>query len=152
MGRPITWTEEKREEAFSRILETLATSELGLDHICNGSPDLPSPSKFYEWLREFPVLEQRYARARELQAIYITDTVGVIATQLVSKTPSHTIEPQAFKAYLDAAKWRTEKLAPITHGAKVDVTTKGDKLPAASVPEVTPDVLAEAMKQFKESV
>lgn len=132
-GRPITWTEEKKAKAFDEILELLSTTELGVEHICNSRDDFPACTTFMRWLREDEQLEQRYARARETQAAYITDTVGVLATQLVSKNPTHTIEPSAFKAYLDACKWRTEKLAPLTHGAKVDVTTKGKELKAGVI-------------------
>lgn len=132
-GRPVTWTEEKKAKAFDEILELLSTTELGVEHICNSRDDFPACTTFMRWLREDEQLEQRYARAREVQAAYITDTVGVLATQLVSKNPSHSIEPAAFKAYLDACKWRTEKLAPLTHGTKVDLTSKGKELKGATI-------------------
>lgn len=151
-GRPIAWTDDKKQKACETILTEISSSELGIDHICAADASLPSPSTFYEWLNEDDVLAERYARARELQAIYITDTVGVLATQLVAKRPTHSIDPQAFRGYMDAAKWRTAKLAPKTHGDKVDVTSGGKALPPPAAVEVKPEVLAEAMKKFKESL
>lgn len=119
MIRPTVWTPEKREEAAKKILAEIATSELGLEHICWADKKLPAASTFYEWLVDDDVLAERYAPAREQQAAYMTDNVGVLATQLLAKKPTHSIDLQNFGKYLDAVKWRTAKLAPRSHGDKV---------------------------------
>ncbi|NDD83405.1 hypothetical protein EBZ38_03870 [bacterium] len=125
MARPIVWTDDKKEEAVKHILLQLATSELGLEHICNAEEWLPSASTFHEWRAGDKVLAERYARAREEQAVYMADTAGVIGTQLVAKNPSYSVDPQAYRAYLDGVKWRASKLAPKTFGEKQQVEHTG---------------------------
>lgn len=63
MARPVVWTPEKKEAAFSRILADLSQSELGLDHICAADKALPNPSTVYEWLNDDEKFAERHARA-----------------------------------------------------------------------------------------
>lgn len=116
------WTPDKIYIAVDAICEALATSELGLEHICNADKSLPSASTFYEWLNEDKAVAEQYAHARELQGIFCTDSAGVLATQLVARKPTHSIDAQNFRAYLDAVKWRASKKL----GDKVETTLKGD--------------------------
>jgi hypothetical protein len=120
------WTPDKIKIAVDTICEALAASELGLEHICNADKNVPSASTFYEWLNESAAIAEQYAHARELQGIFCTDNAGVLATQLVAKNPTHSIDPQNFRAYLDAVKWRASKLAPKNFGDKFETTVKGD--------------------------
>jgi len=132
-GRPITWTEEKKAKACEKILTELSRTELGLEHICEADESLPHADTFHVWRAKDEELDRRYVRAREIQAEYISDNAGVLAGQLVAKNPVRTIDPAAFRAYLDAQKWRTAKLAPRTHGDKVDITSKGNELKTATI-------------------
>lgn len=122
---PVKWTPDKKAEACAKILKAIATSELGLDHICSGDKTFPDACTFYDWKKEDEELDAKYARAREEQAQYCTDNAAVIATQLVAKKPTHSIDPAAFRAYLDAVKWRASKLAPKKFGDKVQVEQSG---------------------------
>lgn len=125
MARPVKWTPELKKKACEVILKEIATSELGLVHICDASKDLPDARTFTGWCNEDSELDLKYVHARELQAQFCTDNAAVIATQLVAKKPTHSIDPQAFRAYLDAVKWRASKLAPKKFGDKVQVEQSG---------------------------
>lgn len=130
MVRPVKWTVEKRKEAVDKILQAIATCELGLDHICSADKNLPSAVTFYAWLDEDEELVKRYSRARDIQQQYCIDNTTVLATQLVARNPAYQIDPQAFMAYWKAMTWRAAKLAPKTFGDKsqVEVANKdGEK-------------------------
>jgi transposase-like protein len=141
------WTPERKEQAIELILEGIATSEVGLDHICGANEELPNPSTFYRWMEDDEKLRERYARARERQQHFCIDNATVLATQLVAKTPTHTIDPAAFRAYWDAMKWRASKLAPKTYGDKQDITSDGKAIKGGVIV-----VANEADKELLESL
>lgn len=139
MARPSEYTQEIAEQ----ICEQIATTDKGLDEICEESEELPSSRTFYRWISKQPELCQRYAYARELQAHYMADQIIYIADHpeqgVVTKDGplGVTIETGDMlghrKLKIDVRKWKAAKLAPKVYGDKLDVTSDNEKITAFTI-------------------
>lgn len=86
---------------------------------------VPSTS---DWLHEDAGRREQYARAREGRAEYIAEDAQDMAraAALGQEHDSHKIaDVGGVRAYLDAAKWNTARMAPKTAPAtKIDLTSR----------------------------
>lgn len=130
-GRPTVYT----PELFEKICDEIATSDIGLVHICkhNGL----NAKTFYDWIKADIELSNKYARARELQAEYLADQILSIADDVSNDTiiDDETGRESANHEWInrsrlrvDARKWIASKLFPKKYGDKVDLTTAGEKI------------------------
>ncbi len=137
-GRPTKYTQELAD----KICERIATSSDGLRTICK---ELGlSTYSIVKWLsdedkQEFTI---QYARAKELQADFISDEIVEIAdgilemterTEFIGGEGSYTSATtkdnvQRSRLMIDARKWQASKLAPKKYGDKLDLTSDGKSI------------------------
>jgi hypothetical protein len=131
MGRPSSYSEEVAEE----ILLEIATTDKGLDKICE-SDSFPESRTVYRWILANQEFSQRYARARELQTQLLADQIIPIADtpQMGVKTKEtedgfETVTGDMIehrKLQIDARKWLLAKLAPKKYGDASLIKLGGD--------------------------
>lgn len=121
------------QELFDSICDEIANSDKGLVTICK-SKDLNANS-FYEWVANDKVLGEKYARARELQAEYLSDQIIEIADDgtndymtITKGDMEYNVEDKEVtnrsKLRVEARKWKASKLAPKKYGDKLDLTAE----------------------------
>ena len=130
MGRPETWTKEKREKAIEHIIDSLEDGN-SLRSILNDVRDkdiLPSRRVFNKWLSEDEKLSAQYARAKEAYAdkvfediVLIADGAGddVLIDEDGIEQVNHNII-QRDRLRIDARKWHLSKLFPKKYGEKLE--------------------------------
>ncbi len=113
------------QELFDAICDEIAHSSLGLVSICK-SKEL-NASTFYDWIKVDVERNNKYARAREMQADFLADEIIEIADE----TSNDTIKGDEGQEYanhewinrsrlkVDARKWKASKLYPKKYGDKV---------------------------------
>lgn len=130
-GRPSKYTEEIGEA----ICLEIATTDKGLETICNEDDRFPSARTVYRWIIADESFCQKYARAKDMQTQILADQIIPIAdtpkvgTKTVDKptgietTTGDMIEHR--KLQIDARKWLLGKLQPKKYGDKT-LHTGGD--------------------------
>lgn len=144
MGRPVVWTAEKQRVAIEHVLDEIVKGR-AVTRILADSDALPAPSTWVKWLREVPELAIEVERARELGAATLLDEIVDIADDAtgdveVAYTQDGTAYAKQNSDSVARAKLRVyarekyaQMIAPRKFGPKVDVTSGGEKLPAAQV-------------------
>lgn len=140
-GRP---SFEYSDELADEICKAISTSDIGLNHICKNTPHFPSPDVIYDWVLKIPTFGEKYARAREVQAVFLAEQILEIADD--SSKDTMTIEGKnglievedkewtnRSKLRVDARKWLASKFYSKRFGDKVDVTSGNEKISTAPV-------------------
>lgn len=125
-------------QKFIEVCEKIATTHYGLVKICKEvGMDVHT---FYNWLDDSPANNQRYARAREMQADLLVEQIIEISddsrhdTLITEKGEVENKEwVNRSRLMVDSRKFLAAKLRPKKYGDKIDVTTDGEKLPAPVV-------------------
>lgn len=137
----MAYSEEKKEEVFSYIIEQIADKGRPIRSILQDE-NTPSTITFFKWLEESEDKAKQYARACEIRADVLFDEMLQIAfTPEEGETHKRTkkgsvSETEVTKGDMlghrrlkvDTLKWAISKMAPKKYGDKVDVTTAGDKI------------------------
>lgn len=131
-GRPSDYN----EQTVSIICLRLAEGE-SLNEICR-SDDMPAKGTVFRWLAQHPEFQDRYARAREVQADAIFEEILEIADDGQNDWMERNGKDDADAGWvlngehlqrsrlrIDARKWVAGKLRPKVYGDKVVVG--GDK-------------------------
>lgn len=143
-GRPTKYS----DDVVDKICQLISESSKGLHHICNKHKDLPSFSTIMRWLGEEDKksFQDKYVRARELQADFLADEIIEIADK--QRLTTVTNNTTAFggqvsitksdnynrsKLQMDARKWKASKLAPKKYGDKLDVVSNGETIGSFNV-------------------
>ena len=123
MGKPKTWTDDKRKAAQQEICERITTGET-LHLICS-DPDrgdhLPSHGTVCKWMIEDGAFASAYARAREARADMRADRIDTYVRQLARGE----IDPQQARVMIDAEKWQAGKENQRRYGDKLDLNHSG---------------------------
>jgi len=126
-GRPITWTDEKKQTAITIILEQIGEGKSVraiLDHA--DREVLPSWPTFNEWMKEDETLVKQYARVCEMRADKIFDEILTIADDGSNDTytddegntyTNHDVIARS-RLRVDARKWALSKMNPKKYGDK----------------------------------
>lgn len=110
-GRPTDYTIEKAELICDLIAEGKT-----LVHIC-ALDNFPRYSTVCRWLDVHKEFQDKYTRARQLQADYFADE-----TVVISDTEP---DPQVAKVRIDARKWHASKTAAKKYGDKIQQEHSG---------------------------
>ena len=130
MGNKTKYTEAIADE----ICDIIATSDRGLVSI---SKEFGVCVKtIFNWIDKNEEFLHKYARARELQAEYLSDQIIEIADETsndfsVNQDGVEITNHEAIarsRLRVDARKWKASKLAPKKFGDKLDVTSKGQQI------------------------
>jgi len=122
-GRPITWTDEKKQTAITLILDQVSEGKSVTSLLDNGDRDIyPSWAKFCEWLKESEDLQKDYARAidsrieKKFESIERDYEQTPERDQETGKIDPAWVQLQRLK--IDAKKWELSKLKPKKYGDK----------------------------------
>ena len=107
------YTPEQKEEIITEIFDRIAVGESIAD-ICR-EEGKPTASNFYIWKDSKPEWKERYARARELQAVHYVDKINKIARNC----PAVSDEVQKARLEIDTLKWTASKMGPLRFGNTV---------------------------------
>jgi hypothetical protein len=111
LGRPTIYTEELGE----RICKAIENSPRGLRWICENNPDFPTSETIRDWLSKntFPIFSARYARARRMQADFLSDELIDVA---YDSNPDGFGRVEKPKLIVEAIKWKAKVLEPKIYG------------------------------------
>ena len=147
MGKPIFWTDERKNIAIEKILQHIREGE-SVNSILK-MEGMPVTSTFYKWVMEDENLEKNYARACEFRADFLFEQLLSIADGdhrvkeiedpdgnkiKVVEDDRTTVSRDALSC--DVRKFMIAKLAPKKYGNKIDVTTDGEKINKVTVFEL----------------
>lgn len=82
-GKPVVWTEERKEQVFDEIIDRMCEGEL-ISEILRGenrTEGYPNYATFIRWIKESDELGDKYACAREIQAEIELDEIRKIADE-----------------------------------------------------------------------
>ncbi len=116
LGRPSGYS----DEITDILCEEIATSDRGLEAICQSNESLPDARSIYRWLENNANFRQKYARARERQAEFMALQVVPIADDAGEKDSADAINRARLR--IDARKWLASKLAPKKYGDKLELS------------------------------
>jgi len=129
-GRPSVYS----DEIANRICD-LITDGYTLRQIGNEFPDLPHKRTVLGWLanpNDYPMLSQRYARAREARAEAMADEIEEISddgrndwVEREGLTVTNHENIQRSRLRVDTRKWLMSKMLPKKYGDKLDVQHSG---------------------------
>ena len=132
MGRQSEYT----EEAADIICEKIATSSIGLKHICDNDDRLPVYQTVFRWLADpkNATFRDKYARAREAQAELLADEIIQISDDGTNDTQinedgmlvTNYDNIQRSRLRVDARKWKASKLYPKKYGDRMEVENTGE--------------------------
>jgi len=154
MGRPSKYSEELIDEICSRITEAES-----LTSICQ-SDHMPSIAVLFTWLKEKPEFQDKYARAKEIQADFLfermrdvaeTQELGIMTK--ISDRGTETTEADMIahrKLKIETYKWQIGKMRPKKYGDKQQVEHTGD-VTHRNIEIVTKDEIDNDDIGFKES-
>ncbi len=121
------------------ICKIIASSSMGLAAICKSNPKFPSRAAFYVWMDSHKELQDKYARAKELQADYMAEEIIAISDDGQNDTYDRDGVEVANNEFIarsrlrvDARKWLAGKLAPKKFGDKVAIGGADDLSPLRS--------------------
>jgi len=154
MARPTKYTIELAD----KICEEIATSSIGLNHICEKLEI--APSSVYLWLKDNKEFSEKYARAREKQADYLVEEILEIADDgtndlmtVVKGDISYEMENKEVvnrsKLRVDARKWVASKLAPKKYGDKLELS--GDSENPVSKISLTDEQVKDIATKLKDA-
>jgi hypothetical protein len=134
-------------EVFEQICARVETEVIPIVEICQEVG--ATTSNFWSYLSHNQEAQDRYARAKQLQAEILAAEILDIAdhTELGVKTKTtndgiETTEGDMIehrKLRVDSRKWLLSKLLPKKYGDKVDITSKNEKISAAPFTVVCSD-------------
>lgn len=115
-GRPTKYS----AEMVSTICERIALGE-SLRSICRDDA-MPHVSSVIKWLSENPDFSAQYARARESGIDSQADEMH----DLEMKVLNGELDPNAFRAAMDARKWRMARQHPRKYGDRLNLDHSGE--------------------------
>lgn len=138
-GRPIEWTQDKKDKAVEIIFTEMANGK-SLRQILDKDDTLPSRRLFYEWMAKDSVLSNHYEAISLLRADMMFDEMIEIAddgtNDFMTKEIGDGVEVQVLNSEhiqrsrlrIDARKWILSKMVPKKFGDKTDITTNGKEI------------------------
>lgn len=115
-GRPTKYTPELGEE----ICEVVASSELGLLHLCNARPHWPDRATIFTWRRKYPEFRDKYTLAKEDQTEvcveYMQEVMNEPHKWVDEETGYIRIDVAMLRLKMDTIKWQASKLKPKKFG------------------------------------
>jgi CRISPR/Cas system-associated endonuclease Cas3-HD len=124
MARPTNYTEEQAD----LICEKIATSNFSMKSICE-QLDIPVGTVL-AWLHREPTFQEKYARAKEMQADLLAEEILDIADDgsndfmtIVKGDQEYEVENKEFvnrsRLRVDSRKWIASKLKPKKYGDRI---------------------------------
>ncbi|CAB4127185.1 hypothetical protein UFOVP260_13 [uncultured Caudovirales phage] len=120
-GRPTKYTVELGEE----ICDVIATSELGLVHLCAAHPHWPERANIFLWLRKYPEFRDKYTKAKEDQVEvsveYMQELMNEPHKWIDEESGVQKLDHNMMRMKMDAIKWQASKLKAKKYGETKDI-------------------------------
>ena len=118
-GQPTKYSKELTDKICN-----LLTEGKSLKSICD-MKDMPDRTSVYSWLLQYPEFFNSYARARDIQADVLADTLiqeaNDVESVIVGNDKSDNARVQAVRVKIDTLKWIASKLKPKKYGDKLEL-------------------------------
>lgn len=114
-GRPTIYTEKLADE----ICDAIASSSLGLAHLCDQNPHWPARQHIFIWLRKYPDFYDKYAKAKENQVEVSVDYMNELMNEphkYVDENGQNRVDVGMIRTKMDAIKWQAGKLKRKKYG------------------------------------
>lgn len=114
-GRPTTYNEHIAKE----ICDAIASSELGLMHLCNKNPHWPNRSTIFLWRRTHKEFAIMYDQAKEDQTEVVVEYMQELMDEphkYIDDNGINKVDIQLLRLKVDAIKWQASKLKPKKFG------------------------------------
>lgn len=115
-GRPTSYTPEIADE----ICEAIASSELGLVHLCAQNPHWPNRSCIFKWRAKYQEFGDKYRAAKRKQTHvcieYMQELMNEDHFYIDSQTGEKRVDVPLLRLKLDHFKWHAAKLEPRDYG------------------------------------
>jgi hypothetical protein len=110
-GRPTVYTQELAD----LICNAVSSDIYSIRQLCEKNASLPPMNTIYNWLRMYPDFNDKYLKAKALQAHILVDEMVEI-----SDDPANCVSEimQWAKVRIDTRKWMAQKLLPRLYGDK----------------------------------
>lgn len=157
--REVQWTDEAKDQAIQHIVSELASGR-PVSRVLREDDGMPHRSTFYGWLFSDDGLADKVERAREFGATALIDEATDIADDATDDAeivydekgrgedrqsyPRARINGKAIRRaslQVDTRLKLAAMIAPRRYGAKLDLTSGGDKLPAPAAAQTKVDAL-----------
>lgn len=140
-GRPSKYSDELAETICTLLMEGQS-----LVRICSHD-NMPSRQTVARWLAAKPEFQQRYTRAREVQAEFMADELLALADDasedFYGEGQPNRVAVQRSKLQIDTRKWVASKLLPRKYGERIDMNVTGE----LSLAEMVKEARARAGKE-----
>jgi hypothetical protein len=115
-GKMTTYTPELGTE----IAETIASSELGLIHLCKQNPHWPDRATIFTWRRVHADFRDKYTRAKEEQTEVTVEYMQELMNEphriVDEETGAIRIDVPMLRLKIETMKWQAGKLKPKKFG------------------------------------
>jgi hypothetical protein len=150
LDKRIKYTDEAKAEILKHICSQLSTGR-PVSRILREDDGMPSSPTFYGWLFDDDEIASKVERAREFGAAALIDEIidiadtpeeGEIITddgEKVTRKTEDMLGHRKLRVY--AREKAAAMIAPRRYGAKLDLTSGGEKLPANQVTQTKVDAL-----------
>ncbi len=115
MGRPTKYTKELANE----ICEAIATSEKGLQTLCDENPHWPERGNIFRWMIRYDDFRHNYTVAKERQVEVSIDYLQEMANEphrYIDEFGNVRIDVSLLRCKMDAIKWKAGKLKAKKYG------------------------------------
>ena len=120
-GRPTKYTVELGDE----ICAAIASSELGLMHLCNANPHWPDRATIFTWRRINEEFRHKYTKAKEEQTEvtveYMQELMNEAHHYEDKETGKIRVDVPMLRLKMDTMKWQAGKLKPKKFGDAKEV-------------------------------
>lgn len=129
----VKFTAEAREGFLKYVYGQVAIGR-AVSRILREDDGMPAASVFWDWVYSDPEASEKLARAREQGVEARLDEIEEIADD-------HEIDVKRARLMVDTRLKLAAMIAPRRYGAKLDLTSGGEKLPANQVTQTKVDAL-----------
>jgi len=127
-GRPTKYTKALGEE----IANAIATSELGLSHLCDRNPHWPDRATIFTWRRTNPEFGDLYTKAKEDQTEVVVEYMQELMDEphkwVDEETGAMRLDVPMLRLKMDSMKWHAAKLKPKKFGDNREVVQSTNEI------------------------
>jgi hypothetical protein len=126
MEKHLHWEEDKKQEAFSRIISEICEGKSLRSILASDPKNLPAFKTFLEWVSKDDSMSKQYAQAMMVRAELKFESIEQDYTEEPQRDPesgridSAWVNLQRLK--IDAKKWELSKMLPKKYGDKQETT------------------------------
>ena len=126
MEKHLHWEEDKKQEAFSRIISEICEGKSLRAIIASDPKNIPAFKTFLEWVSKDDSMSKQYAQAMMVRAELKFESIEQDYTEKPQRDPesgridSAWVNLQRLK--IDAKKWELSKMLPKKYGDKQETT------------------------------